>query len=612
MKKYVILILIILVANICLIGQESRVRETQRMEVSNEPAQLQAAPSVERRTVEQQTQHTNINEIPILLNQARLFENRNQFSQALEIYESLLESHPTNESVLEPYFRLLYQQAQFEKATNTLNSIRNRVPPLFFARQETIHRIHTRNIEGAIELARRSIDSNQRNMNVYRDFARIFENAGLFDTSIEIYERARIAFNDVNLFTLELSQAYSFIRDVEKFFEESIRFLRQNSGFLYHFRTRFLDFIREDHTRVDIIETLLKEHETPQVLELFAFCLVEIRDFERATDVYELLPLATMIRFADDLTTDGFIDFALRIYYRALERADTIITSVDIQMKIARIYLELEDIFKSIEILQEIINNRYLQNQNINRQTRVNTEARLLMAMIYIKQDKSIAEVTQWYEGAIQFAISQTERADILFQLSRFLYLNEDFKGAFQIIDRAITGQPTNSQIYRTSFFFRYEIALFEGNAVRDSLLTECILFFPGDQRVSNMLFLETFLNSLNRDDQILFLRAFRFKALFRVEQAVKTLIELHEKSGLEELLLLAYDWADSEKFYDLVTHIESFNFRNPVFRDYIFLQSSRRETDIDVRRQKISQFLNNYPQNVFSPHLRMILFRSS
>jgi tetratricopeptide (TPR) repeat protein len=492
-----------------------------------------------------------------------------------------------------------------------LDSIRNHVDNYFFTRYEISYLIKNNELRTA---ERRAFDLFSRNpgaMHYYREIAMIFEIAAQFDIAIRIYNQARSVARDNNLFTLELSNAYYFTKNVDKFFEESVKFLRGNPGYLYYYRNRFKEIVLLATGNIRRLDAQIREPEPEHIYQIYAYTLVEVHDFQRAAVIYQKLPLQSMIKFADDLTTDGFLDIALDAYQGAISRADNPTILADIHLKMAQIYYQQRDIDKCLSTLEMIISNAEIQKPPLNHRTRANRDARMMMAMISIEQQKNVLEVRGWFEEALNFTNNQIERADILFQLSRYLYLSGDFNGANLSIEMAVRGHDSSTSIYRQSFFYLYEMALHQQSALRDSLLTECIIHFPGDEKVTDMLFFESFLSRLPRDRYEDFLVALRFKGLYQNAEAIRKLVELGEMTRIDELFLLAGEWLRTEP--DLIEiyeqRISKHNFRNPILSDYYFLQTIRKNEDSNERRVKISDFLNNKPQNVFSPHLRMILF---
>ena len=115
---------------------------------------------------------------------------------------------------------------------------------------------------------------------------------------------------------------------------------------------------------------------------------------------------------------------------------------------------------------------------------------------------------------------------------------------------------------------------------------------------------------SLKAQRYIFFSKALRYKGLYKNELAVQTLLELAEKTNIEELYIFAFEWGKQANLEEYIEQILAHEFRNPVLRDYIFLHTIRQNDDIEERRNMISDFLNHNPQNVFSPQLRLILMR--
>ena len=552
-----------------------------------------------------------MNERQILQNQARMMESRNQLSQAMEIYESMYQQYPTDENLVESILRVAYTSNDFAKARHYLDLSKGTLTPYFLAKQEALYAIKTNQIRDAQRIAFDWLDRNRGVMHHYTEFARIFESSALFDIAIEIYLKNRTTSNDSNLHALELSNAYYYIKNIDKCFEESLKYLRMNPNYLYLYKNRINELVSASPTNIRRLQNLIEEREPDQVWELLAFAYIEVKDFTKASEIYEKLPVDKLIRFADDLKSDGHLDFALSTYQKALERTENPFNQADLQIKIAQIYFEKNDLENSIRYLNEVIYNEEIQKQPQRNRTRANVEARLLMALISIQQNNSISETQSWFEAASNFAINLIEKSDILFRLARYLYLKEEYIEASKVIEQAVYRQDIHSNIYKSSFFYRYEIALFQRDIARDSLLTECIIHFSQDPRITDMLFLETFLNNMDNDEHKTdFLKALRYKGLYQDSLAITTILGIAESSRIEELYILAYEWGYNTPSYHLVQFIEEFSFRNPVLNDYIFLQNIRNTENDDIRRNMISDFLNNHPQNVFSPQLRSILFR--
>jgi len=553
---------------------------------------------------------TQINEHQILLNQARLLESRNQITQALEIYAALYEKYPTDENIVESLLRVSFATSDFKNARHYLDMSKGKLSPYFLVKQETLLLLKQNKIKEAERLAFDWLDKNRGMMHHFGEFARLFESVNLFDIAIEIYMKNRSHSNDSNIYAYELSNAYYLTKNVDRCFEESLKYLRLNPGFLYLYKNRINELVSAHKNNINRLSKLIGEKEPDQLYELLAFAHVEVKDYSRATEIYDKLPIDKLIRFADDLKSDSQLDYALSTYQRALYKTDIPIVRADLRIKIAHIHYEKYRIDDCIETLQLIIEDDEIQKPNIRNRTKANVEARMLMALISIQRNDSISTTKDWFESAIAFSINMMDKAEMLFQLARYLYLKEDYNSANIIIEQAINRQDINSSIYKSSYFYRYEVALFQNSDIRDSLLTECIIHFSQDPRITDMLFYETFLNNISDFSlKSAFLQALKYKGLYQDEQAISIILEIAEISKLDELYMLAYEWGMSSAHYHLVEKIESYSFNNPVFNDFIFLQSIRKNDNNDIRKRMISEFLNNNPQNIFSPQLRSILF---
>jgi len=553
------------------------------------------------------------NEVQILLNQARVYEGRNQLTQAIEIYEDLYTRFPADEMVIEAYLRVLFQTSDLEKVHTILQTGKNTLNPFIYAKNNCQYLIKKGEIRSAEKSAIDFLNKNPGVMHQYRDLASIFEMSAQWDSAVNIYALARKVANDPNLHSLELSNAYYNIKNVESFFTESLKCLKANSGYLYYYRTRFKEFLVANPQNIKKLEKLISANSPEQILEIYAFSLVEVKDFAKATTIYEKLPLQKMLTFSDDLYTAGYLDYALSSFQKALPKADNQATYADVQMKMAQIHYEKKQISECKTLLSQVIDNTQIQQPPLLHRTRVNKDARLMMAYLSIEENANIDLVKQWYDSASSFTGNQIEKAEVLFSKSRYLYLKEEYQQAYQTIETAVQGHDISTSIFKQSNFYRWEIALFQNSDARDSLMVECIIYFPEDERMSEMLYLETFLSGLKEELRTQFLAALRLRGLYQHKQAVDTLYELAEASKMDELFLLCYEWilagSELKEQQNLLTQIENHTFRNPILQDFIFLQATRKIESKEQKTSSISEFLNHHPQNVFSPQLRYLLF---
>jgi CRISPR/Cas system-associated protein endoribonuclease Cas2 len=562
-------------------------------------------------------------ELKILLNQAKNYENRNQFTKALEIYSDLYNKYPDNENVIDPYLKVLYKNSDINTAELILSDIQDKVTPYFYQKQNILLLIKQNNPDQAEKTALDWLEKYPGQIQYYQDIANIFISSSLIDTAVKIYLKARNITKDNDLYSLELSNAYFFLKNAELFFNESLKHLRKNPGYLYFYKNRFIQLLDEDNSRIKLITDNINLDTDPEpVIELYAFALVSIKDFETANIVYEKLPIDKITKFADDLLSDGYTDYALSTYLKAINRAELddkpekLIIIADIKIKIANIYFEQKEINNAINLLSEIINEQTIQKSPWHYRTKANKEARLLMALISIQENADKQTISDWFDQAAKFAYNQLERSEIMFQLSRYLYLTENYQEANTVIQNTIKAQDMSSNIYKMSYFYKYDLSLFQNSPAKDSLLIECIIHFPEDKRINDILFRETFINNLNKEAKQKFLNILKIKGLYRDEEATEALFNLAIELKNDELFILALEWMNSTGLYHKLSEnisidIEDYQLSNQALKDYYFLLKAKNIKETDYRKRILQDFLDNNPNNTFSPQFRLLLYQT-
>ncbi|MCK9330515.1 MAG: hypothetical protein M0Q94_11615, partial [Candidatus Cloacimonetes bacterium] len=248
--------------------------------------------------------------------------------------------------------------------------------------------------------------------------------------------------------------------------------------------------------------------------------------------------------------------------------------------------------------------------------TKANKEARLLMALISIQENADKQTISDWFDQAAKFAYNQLERSEIMFQLSRYLYLTENYQEANTVIQNTIKAQDMSSNIYKMSYFYKYDLSLFQNSPAKDSLLIECIIHFPEDKRINDILFRETFINNLNKEAKQKFLNILKIKGLYRDEEATEALFNLAIELKNDELFILALEWMNSTGLYHKLSEnisidIEDYQLSNQALKDYYFLLKAKNIKETDYRKRILQDFLDNNPNNTFSPQFRLLLYQT-
>ena len=72
--------------------------------------------------------------------------------------------------------------------------------------------------------------------------------------------------------------------------------------------------------------------------------------------------------------------------------------------------------------------------------------------------------------------------------------------------------------------------------------------------------------------------------------------------------MILAGDWANESNMDDVALHFYGYNYKDPFYKEYANLEYTKKISNPNDKRQRITDFLKTTPDSVFSPSFRQLL----
>lgn len=577
-----------------------------------------------------------------MLNQARRMEARRDFDSAIEIYQDLIKEYPQDSAVAEAYYSLLMNLNRHEEAEDFLDENREA-----FRKEDWVeNKIFLYGQKGEFREAEKIgldfIRENPGMVNLYRDFALVFEKIHQYNTAIEILLMGRSQTGDENLFASELGRLYQSKNNFSKALKEYIKHLSRNTGFLYMVADRINSMIDRDESLVDEISGQLEDREEPVLMELLAMVYVNSHLYEEAYEVYRSLGLDKLVEFADELAASGHDELAVRAYQEYYNEIDNPVRKAEVKVKIASIFINAGDYEQAEETLLMLTEKESIQTRQHRYRSHVNRVVREMLADLSIRKDRSKEIVLSWLDDAKNFAFNRNEQREIDLKKVRFLIMNEDYDQAKEAIEATVAAEPSGSRVYNISYYYRYLHDLMVNQASSDSLMAELIIRLPDTELTNEALFLAVMMGQVNPDNRDIFLKVYRLKNLYKDEQAITKILRksseyidsLYTYHGTgydntiikeqnvsekikngeiefndEELLFIAAFWAYNSGRTELGQILFSYPYKSDSLAGYAALKLSDIKKNRDQPyRETVTSFLQDNPQNVFAPQLRLML----
>ncbi|HXG38752.1 MAG TPA: tetratricopeptide repeat protein [Bacteroidota bacterium] len=225
---------------------------------------------------------------------AQSYEQEGSWERALPVYESLYQSDPNNILYFDGLRRSYTQLKQYDKAKKLVRDRLLRLPndQQLLSILGSLHYLSGEEVQ-ADSLWRLVIQSDPKNIGLYRLVAQQMLENRLFDRAIQLYLRARAETGQERAFAEELSWLYGSFQQYALATKELIAMLRANPAQLVSIQSRFAAFIsREGGAREAIAVVKEEVQRSPRDIPLrmlLAWLHMEQKDYDAALAEYRII-----------------------------------------------------------------------------------------------------------------------------------------------------------------------------------------------------------------------------------------------------------------------------------------------------------------------------------
>ncbi len=551
----------------------------------------------------------DVNENDILKRRASSYRSRKQFEKAIGIYETIEKNDPNDMDNIRELVLILIQTSKIEKAEKLLNNYKKNIQEDIHFQLKLMILLHKAEFDEAQRLGNEFLDNRSGNINNYGTVAKVFEQYRQYETSIEIYLKARKIAGDENLFVQELANDYHALKDHENAVREFVRLIENRNQYAAFVLSRFKSMLLEETSVIRFIKETAGKSENHAIREIYALCLGEISEFEKALNEYEDLPVENILKFADRMEKSGRSDIAIRAYDIYLTRSVNFIENAKTKIALANIHIKQNELTKAEEILFELYQDKDLKSRRNRYKTRANRQCRELLAEICLMRNASQKEIIKYLEEAKEFTFNKNDISEIEYKIIHLLIMNGENDLAKEKLRNVLENENSGSDTFKKGYYYSFLIAIMTNDAESDSLLGELLINIPEDAITNDALLLFQSTNHVQNDaDREDLLKAYRKRSLFKNQEAIEILRSIYERSKIEDLLFLAGEWAMQIGNVGLASEIFSHEFSKLDLQQFAILRLAEIENDKTAKRNFSRDFLQNNPQSIFSPQFRRIL----
>ena len=551
----------------------------------------------------------DVNENDILKRRASSYRANKQYEKAISLYETVLKNDPNDVENIHALIIILLQTSKIEQAEKLLDKYEKRMQDTQYFQLRLMVLLHKAEFDEAQKLSNRFLNKQRGNINNYGTVAKVFEQYRQYEASIEIYLKARKIAGDENLYVRELAYDYQVLKDHKNAVREFVRLVENRNQYAAFVLSRFKSMLLEETSVIRYIKETAGKSENHAIREIYALCLGEIGEDEKALKEYEDLPAENLLKFADRMEKNERLDVAIRAYNIYLIRSVNIIENAKTKIALANIHIKQNELTKAEEILLELYQDKDLKSRRNRYKTRANRQCRELLAEIYLMRNASQKEIIKYLEEAKEFTFNKNDISEIEYRIIHLLIMNGENDLAKEKLRNVLENENSGSDTFKKGYYYSFLIAIMTNDAESDSLLGELLINIPEDAMTNDALLLFQSTNHVQNDaDREDLLKAYRKRSLFKNQEAIELLQSIYERSKIEDLFFLAGEWAMQTGNMELATEIFSHEFSKPDLRQFAILKLTEIENDKTAKRNFSRDFLQNNPQSIFSPQFRRML----
>ncbi len=544
----------------------------------------------------------------IMLNQADRLTGNRQFEKANKIYKMLLVDYPDDAVIIEKLIVNLLRITKLDEAENLLEEHQIYLDGMRYVKLKISILLFRGELKQAVKIGDNYLKEHSGSINSYKIIAGIFEQHRQYEKAVLIYKRVRKISKNENLFTKEIAYDYQSLKDFPNAIAEYMKLMKKQASYSHFVLSRLKNILQEDPSAIKFISNAVKGSSDIIAMEMYALCLGEIGEYEKALNEYKNLDAEKLLDFANQLMVSGDLDTAEKAYQMYLEKVYEPDLIANARIKLAVVYIEQGKLQSGKDILLQIYNDDKIKSKKYRYKTRANRFCRELLAEVLLMQDAAPKEITKYLNEAKEFAYTYAEKKEIEFKIIHFLMMNEKYTECKDRLFEILRDEDSSSAIFKLGYYYSFLLATMESDPAADSLLGELILNLPEDDITNDALYLSVLQGKLGKQEWEQFLSAYRKKLLYKDDKAINILMGIFEDTQSEEMLILAGEWAIDSKQFEKAESIFAMEFSDDTLSEYAVLKRTEIVEDKIEKNRLSTDFLKNFPQSIFSPEFRQFL----
>lgn len=540
----------------------------------------------------------------ILSQKANQHLMQRQYSEAEQVFKEILRKYPNDLNSIFQLMQIYLSLNQGDKAEELLNQYQRILPQTTY--QE--YQIQVLLMQGKLNDAENQSEAYLRqfsnDINKYRLLASFYERRNFYDKAISYYQRGR-ALGSPETFNLEIANAAMQLQRWDLALNEYLEYSKTLTNINQFIKNQIKSIVMADSLQLAQIEGFVKLNPTPVLLETYAFCLISVKDYHKALQIYKSLPETYLRDFAYEQQRQKNYEVALPAFKHLALTNTQPYQRIGYYLEVAKIYYSQAEYDSASAALNTLLADSFWKQNAANTRNPIYVSIRKMLADIAMAKGENILHVQELLEEAKSYSNQSQTRQELDLENARLSLLNKDYQAAAEKL--AVSNLP---QVLPTRDYLNFLSAFLQCKAeVADSLMHEYLLKYPENDFANDIIYLNMLAINLDEAGKRSFSEGIALLQQYK-SAGIDSLLSAFESNQDEELLLLAIEWAiglnQPEKARMLLEH----EFADPLSNEYAaWLRLALTKNPAD-EAQLAKNFLKQKPNSIFSPGFRQLFTR--
>ena len=413
-------------------------------------------------------QQANETTLKTLKQSANIFERTGNYKQAADWYIEMCRREPKNLAAYMGAKRNLLRIPNYDKLEQLIIFLKTKRSDIRYEVDLALIDYKRGNVKRAKKRWSEILDKHKGTHQAYAFVGQAYIETGLYDDAIDVYKRARKAFENPNLYIFNLANIYRTQGKIKELIDEYLNYIQENPQQIYYIQSQIEQSVKtKEHVKEILVHLKDELNQRTEIDWAIHLILADVATLSRLYDIgynhyisfetkvadteakkylREYNPGQYLYSFARTALQDGQVQIAQKAFETIIEKFPNSNSTARSQLGLAQVYESHGNYERSLDHL-----NHYAKNNPQSRQAIV---AMMRVGDIYLHNLYNVDMARQAFQYVVDYYPDTNYSLQARFKLSECALATNDFAKAEKYLKK-VAQQSTEKQKFALQSLYR-------------------------------------------------------------------------------------------------------------------------------------------------------------